>query len=365
MDINSSNLFSCESGEKYDNHYLKKTGIFLIGYEIFYNEFVPYYNNAGFDINRLLEFEISLPFHIALEDKSLFNFTKDNCILHYIYNSREYEEIMSEHNDLPVKRYYTSVYIGISYNSDLHKEESRDDIHNILFDYSLEELNKQIIAYMISTKDDRCYRVTKEMLFPIVVMNTVNLDEIENDKNLFLLHGNLPYKYEHLNQEEVFRYLEIYNIYDKKLNPIIHSELYLLKAKRNFKEGYYDDAVISIQTNIEILIRIIYREVLICSGISDLEIEKIFEDESFMTIVKKKLSKYIGGIWDTTKEGTAIYNWYNKTYKMRNKVVHSGYFPTFSEADMAIGAALEFRKYLLERVRKNNKTYTKLNKYFK
>lgn len=84
-------------------------------------------------------------------------------------------------------------------------------------------------------------------------------------------------------------------------------------------EGFYDEAVISIQTSIEILIRIIYREVLICSGTSELDIEKILEDESFMSVVKKQLAKYIGGVWDITREETPIGKWYNNTYKIRNK----------------------------------------------
>lgn len=67
--------------------------------------------------------------------------------------------------------------------------------------------------------------------------------------------------------------------------------MYVLKARRKFREGCYDEAVISIQTNIEILIRIIYREVLICSGVSESDIENKLEDESFMSIVKKTISK--------------------------------------------------------------------------
>lgn len=146
---------------------------------------------------------------------------------------------------------------------------------------------------------------------------------------------------------------------------MIYSEIYVLKARRKFREGFYNDAVISIQTNIEILIRIIYREVLICSGVSESDIENKLEDESFMSIVKKQLSKYIGGIWDINREETPIYNWYNNTYKLRNRIVHGGYFPTFKETDIAISAAMEFREYIFKRVRINKKVYSKLNEYFK
>ncbi len=60
---------------------------------------------------------------MALEDKSLFSFTKENCILHYFYKSREREEVIVEHKDLPLKKYYTSVVIAISHDFLMHKEE--------------------------------------------------------------------------------------------------------------------------------------------------------------------------------------------------------------------------------------------------
>ncbi|WP_026074064.1 hypothetical protein [Anaerococcus obesiensis] len=73
----------------------------------------------------------------------------------------------------------------------------------------------------------------------------------------------------------------------------------------------------------------------------------------------------MGGIWDITREETPIYNWYNNTYKLRNRIVHGGYFPTFYEADIAIISAMEFSEYIFNRVRTKKKVYSKLNEYFK
>lgn len=364
MKFGRNNHCPCESGKKYKKCCLKKERKFLIGENLFYNQIEPLYKNAKFDINRFLEFEISLPFQLALEDKSLFSFIKENCMLHYFYKTHEREESIVEHKDLLVKKYCTSVIVAISYNFDIYKEETYENIQSKLFDYSLEELNKQIIAYGVCTKDDRCFRVTKEMLFPIIVMNLVNLEEIKNEKSIFMLHMDVPCKKESIKQENIYECLRVYNIYNEKLNPLVYSESYVLKARRKFREGIYDEAIISIQTNIEILIRIIYREVLISLDISELDIEKRLEYVSFMSIVKKQLAKYIGGIWDITRKETPIYNWYNDTYKMRNKIIHGGYFPTFNETDIAISAAMEFREYIFKRVRENKRVYSKLNEYF-
>ncbi len=62
---------------------MKKEENFLIGEDVFYSQIDPLYKDVEFDINRFLEFEISLPFQLALEDNSLFCFIKENCIRHY------------------------------------------------------------------------------------------------------------------------------------------------------------------------------------------------------------------------------------------------------------------------------------------
>ena len=365
MKIGRNNPCPCGSGKKYKKCCLKKDEIFLVGEDIFYSQIEPLYKDCEFDINRFLEFEISLPFQIALEDKSLFSFVKESCILHYFYKTHEREEVIVEHKDLIVKKYYTSVVVAISYDFLIHKEEeSYRSIQNKLFDYLLDELNKQIIAYVTSTKDDSCFRINKEMLFPIILMNIVNLGERKRELSLFTINMNVPYKKESIKHKNINDCLRLYNIYNEQLNPLIHSESYVLKANRKLREGYYDEAIISIQTNIEILIRIIYREVLFDSGMSEVDIENKLEDKSFMSIVKKELQKYIGGTWDVTREETPIWNWYHKTYKIRNKIVHAGYYPTFEEVCLAIDSAKEFRNCILERVRKNKSKYLRLNDYF-
>ena len=70
-----------------------------------------------------------------------------------------------------------------------------------------------------------------------------------------------------------------------------------------------------------------------------------------ISIVKSQLPKYIGGTWDLTKEDIAVNSWYTTTYKMRNKIVHDGYYPSFNETKEAIDKAVEFRKYIFDRIK--------------
>lgn len=366
MKIGRNDPCPCGSGKKYKKCCLnKEESDFFIGDDIFYSEIEPLYKNLEFEINTYLEFELSLPFQIALEDKSLFSFKKENCILHYLYKLQKRNETVVEHKDLSVEKYYTSVIIGISYNSDNYQENiSSEEIINILFDYSLKELNKQIIAYTVCTKDYSCFRINKEALFPIVAINLVNLEEKISNKSLFILHMNVHYQKDNIHHNKIKDFIRHYNIYNEQTNPLLHAESYVLKANRKFREGFYDEAVISIQTSIEILIRIIYKEILVCSNYTEIDIQNKLEDESFMSIVKRKLSQYLGGTWDITRSGTAIQEWYDDTYSMRNKIVHAGYYPTFEETDLSINAAMKFRGFIFYRVRANKTKYARLNEYF-
>ena len=44
-----------------------------------------------------------------------------------------------------------------------------------------------------------------------------------------------------------------------------------------------------------------------------------------MSMSKRELSNRLGGIWDITKLGTPINNWYRSTYLLRDRVTHAGY----------------------------------------
>lgn len=56
--------------------------------------------------------------------------------------------------------------------------------------------------------------------------------------------------------------------------------------------------------------------------------------------------------------------WYKNTYELRNRATHRGRIPTFSEADKAIFAAIEFRKFIVDRIKANKKKYPRINEYF-
>lgn len=83
-----------------------------------------------------------------------------------------------------------------------------------------------------------------------------------------------------------------------------------------------------------------------------------------MAIIKKILPGYLGGSWDVTKDTTVVGKWYKNTYELRNKATHRGKIPNFQEVDEAIFDAVEFRKFVVERIKANKNKYVKLNEYF-
>lgn len=344
-----------------NNQSNKEKNVFIIDKSILINKIKPLYNNYDYDINSLLEFEITLPFYIPFADNGLFCFSKKEYILHFLYKQIEEKKTIYGHKNLPLENHYTKVTIGISYNSNIFKNQ---DINNIFFDIALKELNNQITAYTIYTKDESCYYLTKEMLFPSLILNIVDLKKEHCEKQLFNLHTNLSSEKKKLISEDLNNITRLHFIYSENLNPLIRSQIYVLKARRNKREGFYDDAVISIQIYIEIIIRLVYKEVLISLNKSTQEIEDILEKTSFINLVTRELQKYLGGSWDRTKEGTKINSWYINTYNIRNKIVHTGYYPNFNEVTLAIDSAMEFSDFIFNQIRKNKTKYPKLNSYF-
>ncbi len=327
---------------------------FFKGESDFIQQILSLYGSCELKIDRLLEFKVSLPFQVPIPNNSMFSFRMEKCVLHYRYEADESKSDSAETGYFPIAAYSTSVIIGVGFNSVLYEnDELHEDIMSYLFDSSLRELNKQIIAYMTCVKDDGCFRVTKEMLSPAIVMNLVDLEECSSSKTIFLTHLNMPHKKEELDSKTVANFLRIYSIYDKNLNPFILAELYFLTATRKLREGFYDEAIVSVQTNIEMIIRIIFREFLLASGESENSVEKTLECASFMSIVKREMSKIIGGVWDVNRTNSPLRDWYYSTYKVRNRIVHAGYCPTLQDARMAVESAGKFREYIFDLLRKS------------
>lgn len=341
---------------------------FILTKEIYERDFLPVYNLEKCKPKSLIGFEVVLPFHIPMYigktitiefEQEYFSFRFDMVTTNesYKYSLGEELPILKVHKT----KMYMMVAVGLEYEAFLEDTEQH---YNKYFDLLLEELNKIVLSYMIAKKDDDCHYLTKEMLPASILVRLTNLETWEKNVSLFMLHMHVPVEKEPLSEEEVQEVVRMQSVVLWDLNPFVSGEQFVYTAKRYLKQGFYLEAINYAQTSVEVLIRMLFAELLRGEGKSDKEIEEKLEETTFMSMIKKMLPIYLGGSWDVTKDTTKVGKWYKNTYKLRNKAIHRGRIPTFQEVNQAISDAIEFRQFVVERINANKKKYPKLNEYF-
>lgn len=362
----------CGSGKKYKHCCLdKKKDVdkpFILTKEVYETDFLPAFRIERTLPKSFIEYEIVLPFHIPFHISRTITLSFENEFLSFRFDMVTTNESYKYpfEGDMPILNVHKTKMLMMA-ATEIEYEKLIDDKEtywNKYFDLLLEELNKIIISYMTTKKDVDCHYVTKEMLQASILVRMTNLDTWENDMGLFMLHMNVPYEKDPLSDKEIEEIIRLYGIVSYDLNPFADGEQFALSARRYFKQGFYLEAVIYAQTSVEVLIRTLFQELLKTDGASEDEIKDSLESTSFMAIIKKKLPAYLGGCWDVTKSDSEVGKWYENTYELRNRATHRGRIPSFREADSAICDAIEFRKFVVDRVKANKKKYPQLDEFF-
>ena len=336
--------------------------------EMYERNFLPVYKVEKLSPKTFIQFEVVLPFHIPMDIDKAITLNSDHGYFSFSFDvvstNESYRYLLGE--DIPVlmiqkTKIYIMVAVGIEYKAFLKDSEQ---YNNEYFDLLLEELNKIVLSYTIAKKDEDCHYITKEMLPASILVRITNLETWESNVGIFILHMHVPVEKEQLSEKDVQELVRIQSLLIWGLNTFLNGEQFAYTAKRYFKQGFYLEAVNFAQTSVEVLLRTLFEELLRVDGLSEQEIEEKLEDTSFMSITKKILPNYTGGSWDVTQDITIVGKWYKNTYKLRNKAIHMGRIPTFQEADQAILDAIEFRKFVIRRIKANQQKYPKLNEYF-
>ncbi|MBC8587750.1 hypothetical protein [Paratissierella segnis] len=341
---------------------------FILTKEVYERDFLPVYNLEKCRPKTFIEFEVALPFHIPMcigrtvtlgSEQGYFSFRFDMVTTNksYMYSLGEELPTLKVHKT----KIHMMAAVDLEYETFVN---DRERYNNDYFDLLLAELNNIVLSYMIAMKDDDCHYLTKEMLPATILVKSTNIETWENDMGLFMLHMHIPIEKEPLIEEDVQEVMRLQSVVVWDLNPFVSSEGFIYMAKRYFKQGFYLEAVNHAQTSVEILIRTLFEQLLKDEGKSDKEIEQKLEDTAFMPIIKNMMPSFLGGSWDVTKDATVVGKWYKNTYTLRNKATHRGRIPSFQEVDEAIFGAIEFRKFIVQRIKANKKKYPKLNEYF-
>ena len=360
----------CGSGKKYKYCCLNKKdkSPMILTKEVYEKDFISVYNLELCKPKTFIEFEIVLPFHIPMYISKTITLGTQQGYLSFRFDmvttNESYKYPFGE--DVPVLNIHKTkmlmmAAIDLDYDEFLKDTEA---YYNTYFDILLNDLNKLVLGYMVSSKDDDCHYLTKEMLQSTILVRSTNLETWENELSAFMLHPHVPFEKKPLTNDEFYEFTRLQGVVLWDKNPFVAGEQHVLSAKRYFKQGFYMEAINHAQISVEILIRTLFEELLKNDGMTADKVKETLENTSFMTIIKKKMSVYLGGSWDVTKDNTEIGQWYKNTYELRNRTIHRGTIPTFKEVDEAIHDAVEFKQFIVKRVKANKKKYPKINEFF-
>ncbi|MBM7846283.1 hypothetical protein [Herpetosiphon giganteus] len=133
----------------------------------------------------------------------------------------------------------------------------------------------------------------------------------------------------------------------------LYEEL-LISARYYLSISNWRMACVEIQTCFEVFVSEIVREYYVKKGKTLNQITNIL-DCGLKNLIKDHMNKVLSKQFDTNNP---IYNdWLNKTYNIRNKIVHEGYQVAYEEAIESILAVEESLEYLIQRPKQ--KSWTK------
>lgn len=255
-------------------------------------------------------------------------------------------------------------------HSDTDEDEEDAPLENLLtitFDTSLNKLNNIIESYIAKTKDSKVHKLTKEH-FAITIICRIHDPQHyeETSKYLFSVHMNAPDTHPTpLSDEETDEIMNFIGVIENQINPFIFGNEFMINARRSFAKGDYRNAVINAQIFVETLMYTIYREFLKQEDFSGSEVKEKSRDMKFKSLVIDQFKKRIGGDFNIDDKETRVGQWWENTYCIRNKIVHEGYHPMFSECDNAIYHATDVIQYIIELIQKpmNQQRYSQLLAY--
>lgn len=339
---------------------------FKLNEEIYKAGYLPYYDEEP---KRLIQFSIMLPYFFPINDDMAFTIKYENVFFTYDFK-KEYKDenylykmLDVESNILkrPISR------VEMTY-AEIDKNLNDDEEYiSLCFDKLLKSLNNIMLAYKIKMKCDDVYLIRKEMLAATIMYRIINPENWIDTNKLFLLHFNVPTEQKLLNSSDLDEVLRHCDIVFNELNPFINTVDYLVDANRLLRTGFFEDTVIHANIAIESYVRNLFRYFIVFENQSSSqnEIEEKIENTAFITMIKKEMSKRLGGSWDFTRNNTPIYNWYEYTYLLRNKIVHGARRIEYKEAYDSIKYANEFLSWINSLIKQKKKQYVDLYEFIK
>jgi len=231
-------------------------------------------------------------------------------------------------------------------------ELTRDDagfaFHRCLFAF-----NMFLRGVQAATRDVRIRPITSHDLRPVVIVGALLRDQSWQFLTALFMHPEaqpdpLPPAGGPITEDQL----------NAGLNAVMTQQPYLMtvlwrsRAQRALRQtGDPTDAIISFQIAAESLLFDTYRMLMVDEGFSSSELQAVLEKEiPFKVLLVKVMPAKLGGQWDVTRADTAIGEYWEKLYLMRNSVVHTGVEPHGGHASEAQQGYWRLRDHLEERL---------------
>jgi hypothetical protein len=221
-----------------------------------------------------------------------------------------------------------------------HERGSELGMLDLLLERVLDAVNHVIVGYNRRTRSAFAWELTRADLGDAVPF----YDSAESvDESSVGLHvWERPHHDPHdpsLSEVELYEELA-----DMDLDRGFPTDRYMrvrLRAQNWFERHAYDEAIRAWQTAAELLLRTVYRLLLVDHGNTDREIRQAQEETTFAAL-PSRLQHRLGGSaseWQTEGSGTFARYW-NDMYETRNKIMHAGHVVQREQARKA-GAAFD------------------------
>jgi hypothetical protein len=211
----------------------------------------------------------------------------------------------------------------------------------------------------LARDDDWVRAVSARELRPIVVIGTLAFDGEWQYLSQMLMHPDA--KARPLTSRAVSAHVRGLNEAMAAIGggePFVRSRQWRARAERRKYEGDAADSVVCFQIAAETLVYELFSLLLVDEGLTSREIDRRRGfGLRYKTLLTRELGSRLRGTWDLTDEKAPAGRYWNRLYRLRNRIVHAGYLPHDGDAEQAETAYTEFDQVLEERLRVVAKTY--------
>lgn len=293
-----------------------------------------------------ISFDVHLPFKIPIKDgiKSIHGYSDAEFMFtyySYIRGSVIDQQYLLDEIDC------TYITIDFMPHETMIKELEKDEILRLTVINSIDFLNRYIDVLRINYGLSHIHNIT---ISDLPVLLTMIIDDEESFTYVTRPHDIIP-PTSPLSLKElssVGGYLQMWDIYPE----VVLFEKFFATARSHLYKEQMIEAVIDLQTSFEIFIRNTHKLLLLHNGASQKEIEKA-SAIAFRNVIENHIGRILGANLNLKKSNSPINIWYEKLYKLRNEIVHSGrIYVSGDEGYGAYDAYVNARNYIADLLEK-------------